>query len=401
MESANLLRSNARDHLRSSLQNTESSFLSSPKWCRGWQCMNFTLAQCAKTPSGCFITAALIPIRPPNSSTAKRGVPRYRYNSRRPRIRAVESSPNQEPDTTPSPFSSDDSVSDDVKNTVDGVALRAAASTTGTACFLACVECGAVYALDAEELDSEPRPVQCALCRHEWLASDQDLLWGADHARVAAAPRAKAAAAAARRAYKTSSSNRSWSSAMLTESEGLAPALADGGGDALLDDEDTECEDGDDDGFHIFVGNLSFRANVQDLTRAFGAYGKVKFAHIPTDGLGASRGYGFIEMARKADGLRAMNALHGVSIIGRDIALSERRPRPFSEQSGNRHGTAGYSGAGSFREKSRGSTKFRDSPQSQRSKYIPRRNQGQNNSNNVRNDRDMRFRSSDDGMAGL
>ncbi len=337
--------------------------------------MSFSLAQCANPMVPCFVTAGLVPIRPSNSRSAKRGAPRRRYYAR-PRIHAVDPSPNKESEYSPSSFQSDKSA-DDHNDALSAAKRRAAASASGSACFLACVECGAVYALDAEELDSEPRPVQCALCRHEWLASDKDLLWGADHARVAAAPRAEAAAAAARRAHKAATSNRSWSNTMAAEAEGLVPTLADGGGDTLLDDEDTEGEEGDDDGLHIFVGNLSFRANEQDLMRAFASYGKVKMAHIPTDGLGASRGYGFVQMVRRVDGRRAMAALDGVSLVGRDISLSEARPRQSMESNGKRQG----GGGASFRDRNRPSGRTRDV--SQRPKYVQRRNQSQNNHNDM------------------
>lgn len=262
----------------------------------------------------CFISAALLPIRPPGSSPSKCSRPPYR----RPRVRAVDSVPK---------------ASSEQDEDIDlAVARRNEAAANGSACFLACVECGAVYALDSEELDNEPRAVQCALCRHEWLATERDLLWGADHARVASAPRAKAAAAAAARlaVKRSASAPRVWESGAATE--GITPALADGGGDALLVDEEDEEDDGaaQDEGLHIFVGNLSFRANEQDLLRAFAAYGRVKVAHIPTDGVGASRGYGFVQMARRSQGKRAMEALQGVSVVGREITLSEARPRHIS-----------------------------------------------------------------------
>lgn len=264
----------------------------------------------------CFISAALLPVRPPGSSSSKSSRPPYR----RPRVRAV--------DSVPKPTSDEDELA---------VARRNEAAANGSACFLACVECGAVYALDSEELDNEPRAVQCALCRHEWLATERDLLWGADHARVASAPRAKAAAAAAARlAVKRSASvPRVWESGVAAE--GIMPALADGGGDALLVDEEDEEDDGagEDEGLHIFVGNLSFRANEQDLLRAFAAYGRVKVAHIPTDGVGASRGYGFVQMVRRSQGKRAMEALQGVSVVGREITLSEARPRHIGEKNHN------------------------------------------------------------------
>lgn len=48
----------------------------------------------------------------------------------------------------------------------------------GASSFLQCVECHAVYAVDSEELEGEPRIVRCCACLHEWYASELDLIWG-------------------------------------------------------------------------------------------------------------------------------------------------------------------------------------------------------------------------------
>lgn len=84
----------------------------------------------------------------------------------------------------------------------------------------------------------------------------------------------------------------------------------------------------------IFVGNLSFRATEEDLYRAFSGYGLVLNCQVPLDSCGASKGFGFVVMRERVDGMKAIEALHGTSILGRDITLTEahdryksRRPR--------------------------------------------------------------------------
>lgn len=83
----------------------------------------------------------------------------------------------------------------------------------------------------------------------------------------------------------------------------------------------------------IFVGNLSFRATEEDLYRAFSGYGLVLKCQVPLDSCGASKGFGFVVMRDRTNGLKAIEALHGASILGRDISLTEAYDRPKSKRS--------------------------------------------------------------------
>jgi predicted Zn finger-like uncharacterized protein len=98
--------------------------------------------------------------------------------------------------------------------------------------------------------------------------------------------------------------------------------------------------------FNIFVGNLSFRATEEDLFRAFSGYGIVIKSQIPVDSVGASRGYGFVEMSGEEEGEQAMNSLQGASILGRDICLSKARPRLASNGEPWRDSSSGVGGGG-------------------------------------------------------
>jgi cold-inducible RNA-binding protein len=79
---------------------------------------------------------------------------------------------------------------------------------------------------------------------------------------------------------------------------------------------------------NIFVGNLSFNTNEDELRTAFEAYGQVERVSILTDReTGRSRGFGFVEMASNEDGEKAITALNGSQLGGRTINVNEARPK--------------------------------------------------------------------------
>src|SRR5246500_5532340 len=91
---------------------------------------------------------------------------------------------------------------------------------------------------------------------------------------------------------------------------------------------------------NIFVGNLSFNTNEDELRRLFESYGQVDRVSILTDrDTGRSRGFGFVEMASSEDGEKAIAALNGAQIGGRTLNVNEARPKP--ERSGGGGGGGG------------------------------------------------------------
>ena len=79
---------------------------------------------------------------------------------------------------------------------------------------------------------------------------------------------------------------------------------------------------------NLYVGNLSYDANDDDLRTAFAAYGTVKSASVIIDKMtGQSRGFGFVEMANKSEGDAAINGLNGKDLKGRPLRINEARPR--------------------------------------------------------------------------
>ena len=93
----------------------------------------------------------------------------------------------------------------------------------------------------------------------------------------------------------------------------------------------------------IYVGNLSRDVSEDDLSAAFAAFGKVTSAMIIKDKFsGESRGFGFVEMAEKAEADAAIAGLNGTDLKGRTLNVNEARPR----SEGPRGGGGGYGGGG-------------------------------------------------------
>lgn len=79
---------------------------------------------------------------------------------------------------------------------------------------------------------------------------------------------------------------------------------------------------------NIYVGNLSFDASEGDLKGLFEAYGAVDSAKVIVDQFtGRSRGFGFVEMQNREEGLRAIQELDSRELQGRSMKVNEARPR--------------------------------------------------------------------------
>ena len=76
----------------------------------------------------------------------------------------------------------------------------------------------------------------------------------------------------------------------------------------------------------IYVGNLSLDSTDGELQALFEAYGKVDCAEVIVDRFTRrSRGFGFIEMTNREDGLKAIQELHSKNVGGCSLKVSEAR----------------------------------------------------------------------------
>ena len=78
----------------------------------------------------------------------------------------------------------------------------------------------------------------------------------------------------------------------------------------------------------IYVGNLPWSCNDQDLVDAFNAYGSVEKASIISDrNSGRSKGFGFVTMNNDDEAYQAIEAMNGSDFSGRALKVNEARPR--------------------------------------------------------------------------
>jgi cold-inducible RNA-binding protein len=87
----------------------------------------------------------------------------------------------------------------------------------------------------------------------------------------------------------------------------------------------------------IYVGNLSYSADNEQLVQMFSAYGEVVEATVVIDrDSGRSKGFGFVEMSDAAAARNAIASLNGTMLDNRTIRVNEAQPRP--ERSGGGYG---------------------------------------------------------------
>lgn len=88
---------------------------------------------------------------------------------------------------------------------------------------------------------------------------------------------------------------------------------------------------------NIYVGNLSKDMKDASLREAFTAYGEVTSASVITDKYsGESRGFGFVQMPKNDEALKAIAGLNGKSIQGRNLKVNEAKAREGGFGGGNR-----------------------------------------------------------------
>ena len=101
----------------------------------------------------------------------------------------------------------------------------------------------------------------------------------------------------------------------------------------------------------IFVGNLPFRAEQEDVIELFASYGEVANCSLPLErDTGRKRGFAFVEMADPELETKAIDALQGAELMGRPLRINKAEPRSGGGGGGGGGGGAprrgGYGGGG-------------------------------------------------------
>ena len=96
---------------------------------------------------------------------------------------------------------------------------------------------------------------------------------------------------------------------------------------------------------NIYVSNLSFSVQDEDLKEFFAEYGEVTSANVITDKFtGKSRGFGFVEMTDDEAAKKAVAELAQATVDGRSIRVMEAKPKEEKASGGGRPGGGGYRG---------------------------------------------------------
>lgn len=85
---------------------------------------------------------------------------------------------------------------------------------------------------------------------------------------------------------------------------------------------------------NIYVGNLDYNVNEDDLQGIFEEYGAVSSVKLITDKFsGKSKGFGFVEMDNKDEAMKSINDLHGAMLENREMVVNEAKPKKASNTS--------------------------------------------------------------------
>jgi RNA recognition motif-containing protein len=101
----------------------------------------------------------------------------------------------------------------------------------------------------------------------------------------------------------------------------------------------------------LFVGNLPFTTEEQDLQQLFGSVGTVDSVTVMRDqATGRARGFAFVEMATDEEAQKAIDTYNDYSLGGRNLTVNEAKPK--APRSGGFGGGGGYGEGGGSRRRS-------------------------------------------------
>ncbi len=89
----------------------------------------------------------------------------------------------------------------------------------------------------------------------------------------------------------------------------------------------------------LYVGNLPFSATEADIRELFEAHGSIESINVITDReTGRPRGFAFVEMNDAESASKAMQALDGRDLGGRNLKVNEANERPARSGGGGGYG---------------------------------------------------------------
>jgi len=78
----------------------------------------------------------------------------------------------------------------------------------------------------------------------------------------------------------------------------------------------------------IYLGNLNYEVTDDELREIFGEFGELASADVIKDKFsGQSKGFGFVDMPDNEQAQKAIKALNGKLVKGRNLTVNEARPK--------------------------------------------------------------------------
>ena len=97
----------------------------------------------------------------------------------------------------------------------------------------------------------------------------------------------------------------------------------------------------------LYVGNLPYETNDQDLQELFATAGTVETVNVMRDAsTGRARGFAFVEMSTDEEAQKAASELNSFQMGGRALTVNEARPKPEGGFGGGGGGFGGNRGGG-------------------------------------------------------
>jgi len=134
----------------------------------------------------------------------------------------------------------------------------------------------------------------------------------------------------------------------------------------------------------IFVGNLPFRAEREDVLQLFAPFGEITNCSLPLErDTGRKRGFAFIEMADESLESTVIESLQGSEMMGRPLRINKAEPRGNSPRRNYNNGNSRQYNSGGYNSGQNGG--YRDSNNSYNVGYSSTNNQGGDQNSNYVN----------------
>ena len=136
----------------------------------------------------------------------------------------------------------------------------------------------------------------------------------------------------------------------------------------------------------IFVGNLPFRAEREDVLELFAPFGEVTNCSLPLErDTGRKRGFAFIEMADESLESTVIESLQGSEMMGRPLRINKAEPRGNSPRRNYNNGNSRQYNSGGYNSGQNGGYRDSNNSYNYNAGYSSTNNQGGDQNSNYVN----------------